>query len=56
MDANDETATLKEHIKRLEQKVEKLLLAGNAMQYELQDTDPDVKFDSIKVWKDAKRQ
>lgn len=39
----------------LQAKVERLRLAGNAVAYELQDTDPDVKFDTIKVWKQAVR-
>lgn len=40
----------------LNAKIERMRLAGNAMSYELQDTDPDVKFDTIKLWKQSLRQ
>lgn len=39
----------------LNARMERMRLAGNAMSYELQDTDPDVKFDSIKTWKQSLR-
>lgn len=47
---------MKRRIEALESKVKALILAGNAMSYELQDTDPDVRFDTIKVWKQSVRQ
>lgn len=52
-DADNEA--LKRRVEELEAKVRGLILAGNAMSYELQDTDPDVRFDTIKVWKQAVR-
>jgi hypothetical protein len=53
---NNTVEGLVARIAALEAKVKSLTLAGNAMSYELQDTDPDVKFDTIKVWKQAVRQ
>ena len=51
-----EDKTLKEQqLAIAENKIKLLILAGNAMSYELQDTDPDVKFETIKVWKQAIR-
>lgn len=55
MDNTDNEALMR-RIEALEAKVKALTLAGNAMSYELQDTDPDVRFDTIKVWKQAVRQ
>lgn len=49
------TKTLEEQLVIAENKIKLLTLAGNAMSYELQDTDPDVKFETIKVWKQALR-
>lgn len=42
-------------VKKHEAKINGLVLAGNALSYELQDTDPDVRFDTIKIWKQAVR-
>lgn len=54
--SEQQTDDLIKRIIALEAKVKALILAGNAMSYELQDTDPDVKFDTIKVWKQTVRQ
>ena len=46
---------LKFKLEEAKKTVQALILAGNAVCYELQDTDPVVKFDTIGIWKQAVR-